>query len=117
MIRLRRFIKSFRYALLGLRYAWRSEQNFRAQVFIGCLVFALAFFLGMSALRFVVLMLLVTLVLVLELLNTFFEKLIDLISPKVHAYAAMLKDILAAMVLVASIGAAAVGVVLFWPYL
>ncbi|MFA7287068.1 MAG: diacylglycerol kinase [Patescibacteria group bacterium] len=117
MIRLRRFVKSFRYALLGLRYTWRSEQNFRFQVFISLFVFTFAFFLGMSALRFVVLMLLVTLVLVLELLNTFFEKLIDLISPKVHAYAAMLKDILAASVLVASIGAAAVGIVLFWPYL
>lgn len=117
MIHLRRLLKSFRYALIGLGYVWKTEQSFRVQVFVGAAVLGIGAWLQMSALRYVLLILLVTFVLVLEVLNTFFEKLIDIIAPKIHSYAGMLKDILAAAVFVAAAGAAAVGLLLFLPYL
>ncbi|PJE76080.1 diacylglycerol kinase [Candidatus Uhrbacteria bacterium CG10_big_fil_rev_8_21_14_0_10_48_11] len=112
-----RLLKSFRYAFLGLRQAWKTEQNFRLQTLAGALVFLLAWYVHLSALRLIVVVLLITLVLVLELLNTFFERLVDLISPRIHAYAAMLKDLLAASVFVASIGAVVAGILIFLPYL
>ncbi|MFA5954126.1 MAG: diacylglycerol kinase [Patescibacteria group bacterium] len=117
MKEVKQFMRSVRYAFLGLRQAWKSEQNFRVQTFIGCVVFLAAWYVRLSSLRVIVVVLLVTLVLVLELLNTFFERLVDLLSPRVHDYAAMLKDLLAAAVLVASLGAAVAGVLIFLPYL
>ena len=112
-----RLVKSFRYALRGLSLAWRSEQNFRVQVTAAVAVLILALVLQLSALRVVALVLMSVLVLVLELLNTFFEQLIDLLSPRLHHAVAALKNLLAAAVLVASIGSVLIGVIVFLPYL
>lgn len=40
----------------------------------------------------------------------------DILEPRVHPYAKTVKDMMAAAVLIASIGAAFVGVVIFWSY-
>jgi len=115
MINLRKFKKSVHYASRGLSHIWRAEQNFRIQTMIGLVVIIAGILFKLSLLKFILLVLLITLVLVLEILNTFFEKLVDLLSPRVHEYVGMLKDILAASVFVASIGAAIVGILIFWP--
>jgi len=110
-------IRSFKYALRGLHYAWRSEQNFRIQILAGIVVLAAAFYFRLSFMGLVALVMMIIIVLVLELLNTFFEKLVDLLSPRLHHAVGILKDVLAAAVLVASLGAIIVGILIFWPYL
>ncbi len=112
----RRFTKSLGHATRGIASAFMSEQNFRIEVLVAIGVLLAALWLGMSNVRLIVLVLLVTIVLVLELLNTFFEKLVDLVSPRLHAYVGMLKDLLAGAVLVAAVGAALAGILIFWPY-
>lgn len=114
---LSRLLKSFRHAFHGLRYAWRSEQNFRIQTLVGVVVLAAAFYLRISFMGLIALAMMIIIVLVLELLNTFFEKLVDLLSPRLHHAVGVLKDVLAAAVLVASLGALIVGLLIFWPYL
>ncbi len=59
----------------------------------------------------------ITLVLVAELLNTAFEHLCDVVQPELHASVKAAKDVAAGAVLVASIGAAVIGALIFWPYL
>lgn len=113
----RRLAKSFKYAVRGLKYTWRNEQNFRIQVFVGIFVILFGLWLGLSELRMVLVLLLVMTVLVSELLNTFFEKLVDMLSPRIHDYVGQLKDLLAATVLVGSIGATIIGFLIFAPYL
>ena len=117
MIRLRQLFNSLKYAGRGLSYSWQHEQNFRVQACIGIIVILAGLWLGVSAVRMIIVLLLVLLVLVLELLNTFFEKLIDVVHPRVHHYAATMKDILAATVLLSSVGAIVIGILIFWPYL
>ena len=117
MFNFRRLWKSFGYAVRGLAYAWHHEQNFRVQVVVAWAVCIAALLFRLSPARDTILVMLVTLILVLELLNTFFEKVIDLISPRLNHYAAVLKDILAAAVLVASCGAVIAGILIFWPAL
>jgi diacylglycerol kinase (ATP) len=117
MFATRRLWHSFRHAARGLRYAWRVEQNFRLQAFLGLAALLGALLLGLPFLHVAILVLLAVLVLVLELLNTFFEQLMDLVSPRLHHAVGSLKDLLAAAVLVAAAGAAAGGALLFWPYL
>lgn len=111
----RQLKNSIAYAWRGLRYALKHEQNFRLEVLVAIAVILLGIFLRLSNVRFIVLLMLITLVLVLELLNTFFERMVDFVSPRVHGYAAMLKDVLAAAVLMASVGAVAIGILIFWP--
>ena len=100
-----------------MRYAWHHEQNFRLQIYVAVAVLLISAFFQLSILRWIIIIMLITMVLVLELLNTFFEKMIDVIQPRIHEYAAIMKDVLAASVLIASVGALVVGIMVFWPYL
>lgn len=74
MFNFRRLWKSFGYAARGLAYAWRHEQNFRVQVVVALAVCIAALLFRLSPARDIILVMLVTLVLVLELLNTFLKK-------------------------------------------
>lgn len=103
---------SFAYAWAGLRFAWKSQRNFRLEVYIGGLALALVWWLGVSPIP---VLLLIALVLGLELINTALEALVDLVSPNYHPLAKAAKDIAAAGVLVVSGIAALIGILLFLP--
>jgi len=59
----------------------------------------------------------IALVVTAELLNTALEAVVDLVSPEEHPLAKRAKDIAAAGVLVASLGAAAAGAIVLWMHL
>ncbi len=101
----------------GWRYLFTSQQNFRIQVFFALVVFIVAWLLQVRRQDWIVLLLLVTMVLVLEALNTVFEFFLDMLKPKIHSYVKMFKDMLAAMVLLASVAAGIIGLIIFYPYL
>ncbi len=111
------FLSSLRNALSGWRYLFVSQQNFRIQVFFGLMVFITAWLLKVKRQDWLVLLLLVTMVLVLETLNTVFEFFLDMVKPKINSYVKMFKDMLAAMVLLASLAAGIIGIIIFYPYL
>lgn len=108
---------SFRYALAGLRYAWRHEQNFRLQVMVALVVIILIAVLQPALRDTLLLILLIAFVLTLELVNTALEKVTDLLQPRIHHYAEVMKDLLAAAVFVSSLTALILGLIIFWPYL
>lgn len=56
-------------------------------------------------------------VLVLEIVNSVVERIIDILKPRIHHYVEEIKDITAAAVLVASFSAAIVGLLIFWPHI
>lgn len=65
----------------------------------------------------IVILLLVLSVLILELLNSALEKFLDILKPRLQLHVARVKDIMAAMVLLASIGALVIGGMIFLPYI
>ena len=69
---------SFRYAAQGLGYATVSQRNFRIHLATAAVVFCLATVLQLDLTRMAVLVLTVAAVLVLELLNTAIEAVVDL---------------------------------------
>ncbi|MCS7057978.1 MAG: diacylglycerol kinase family protein [Meiothermus sp.] len=103
---------SFTYAWAGLRFAWKSQRNFRLEVYIAALALGLALWLEVSLIP---VLFLVALVLGLELLNTALEALVDLVSPHYHPLAKAAKDVAAAGVLLVSGIAALIGLMLFLP--
>lgn len=113
---LQQLAKSFRYAWKGAKIVFRSEQNFRIQLFVGVLVVVAALFLSLPLWRIIVLLMVITFVLVLELVNSILERMVDAFHPRIHQTVEEMKDIMAATVLLASVGAAVIGVILFWPY-
>ncbi len=110
-------LKSFSFAFEGLRAAITRGRNFRIQLFAGFLACVLGLILGLSATEWLDLVIIITLVLILELVNTSIEAMVDLVSPEIREKAKLAKDIAAATVLVASIGSIIIGTLLFLPKL
>ncbi|MFZ9270257.1 MAG: diacylglycerol kinase family protein [Prochlorococcaceae cyanobacterium] len=107
---------SFRYAAKGLVYGFTSQRNFRIHVITGAVVFGLGLWLGLSIDRLAVLVLTVAAVLVLELLNTATEAVVDLaIGRQFHPLAKIAKDCAAAAVLVAALASLLIAVLLLVP--
>jgi len=51
------------------------------------------------------------------LVNTVVERFVDMIEPRVHPYAGLIKDLLAAAVLITTVSAGIIGVLILGPYL
>lgn len=117
MFHYHRLLQSFRYAWRGLVMVWREEQNFRVQSFSAVVALLLAYAFRITRTELFFLVLVSMIVLVLELLNTIFERFTDFFSPRLQHIAATVKDVMAAAVLMASVGALVIGVLIFWPYL
>lgn len=116
MTDLRKLAKSFGYAAKGVLIVVREEQNFRLQLLAAAAVTALMFLFGLRPAEKALLTLAMVVVLVLELMNSIFERMVDILKPRIHHYVEEIKDIMAGTVLVASVGAALIGVLIFWPY-
>jgi diacylglycerol kinase (ATP) len=114
---IKKFIRSVGYALKGLRYAFKTQLNFRIQVTAALIAIALGFLLNISTQEWHWISLCIALVLVMELFNTGIEALVDLISPEYNKLAGHVKDISAAGVLVMAIFTLVTGVIIFLPKL
>ncbi len=117
MFRIKKLFKSFRHAFSGLFQVLQEEQSFRIQLAATTVVIFLMLYFKLDLLEKVVLVLVIIGVLILELMNTIFERLSDILKPRIHSYIREIKDIMAAAVLVASIGAIIVGLLIFWKYI
>ena len=107
---------SFFYAAKGLGYALSTQRNFRIHVCFALVAFCLAFFLGLNKSDLAIMALTATSVLVVELLNTAIESVVDLaIGKRFHPLAQIAKDCSAGAVLVASISSVLIAVLLLFP--
>ncbi|PIY93453.1 MAG: hypothetical protein COY69_01550 [Candidatus Magasanikbacteria bacterium CG_4_10_14_0_8_um_filter_32_14] len=117
MIKLLKLKKSFIYAMKGLVYTFRREQNFRLEVFIAVVVILAMFFLKLRNSEKIIVFLLITFILTLEMFNTIIERFLDLLKPRLDSQVKLLKDIMSGVVFLASLGALVIGVMIFYPYL
>ena len=111
------FIRSFGYAFEGIYYTLRTQRNMRVHLGIGLTATALGLWLGISAVEWAVLLVMMALVFTLEMVNTVVEALVDLVTDRYHPLAKVAKDVAAGAVLVAAILAVGVGLFLFLPRL
>lgn len=108
--------RSFHHAFNGLRYAISYERNFQIELVIAVFVLTLIFIFKVKSWEAVVLVLMIMWVLITELTNTVVERVVDILKPRIHPYARLIKDIMAAVVLISAIVAIFVGVIIFYPY-
>jgi diacylglycerol kinase (ATP) len=101
--------RSFRHAYDGIISAVRTQRNMRFHVFASVGVLAASLLLGVSRLELAVLVLTVAFVLVVEMLNTALEFVVDLVTGEYHPLAKLAKDVSAGAVLVSSAGAVLIG--------
>ncbi|MBU0707181.1 diacylglycerol kinase [Patescibacteria group bacterium] len=114
---LRSIFRSFGYAGRGLLYVIQRERTFQIHVIATVVVVLMTLLLPLKSWEVVLIVLMVALVLVLEIVNTAVEKIIDVLKPRIHFYVQIVKDLMAAAVLLASIAAIIIGLMIFWPYI
>jgi diacylglycerol kinase (ATP) len=110
---LKRLWHAARYSLQGLRAAWRHEAAFRQEILLVAVLLPIGFWLGKNGAERALLTGSVLLILVVELLNSGLEAIVDKTSPDVHELAGRAKDMGSAAVFFALLLTAAVwGIVL-----
>ena len=110
-------MKSFAYALIGIGSAVKSERNMRIHLVAAIAAVLLGAWLGLDGREWAAIVICCALVMSLECLNTAVEAVVDLASPDIHPLAKKAKDCAAGAVLLAAIGAAIVGCIIFVPKL
>ena len=105
--------KSFSFAFEGLKVALVKGRNFRLQFILGIIACTLAFVLKFSPAEWAILIIAIASVLILELINTSLESIVNIVSPEVRPEAKIAKDVAAASVLIASIASVIIGALLF----
>ncbi len=114
---MKKLIRSFGYAFKGLTYAAATQLNFRIHLVAMVLAVFMGFALHISVNEWQWVTLSITLVLMLELLNTAIEFLTDLVSPGYNELAGRVKDISAGAVVIAALFALITGCIIFLPKL
>ena len=109
--------KSFKFAISGMKEAFNKEPNLRTHVLFTFGVILAAYLLEFKAVEWALLIITIFLVLILELVNTAIESLVNLVSPEIRNEAKIAKDISAAVVLLGALLAAVIGRLLFVPKL
>jgi diacylglycerol kinase (ATP) len=110
-------LKSFAYALQGLAFLVRTQANARVHLLASVFVCAAGLTLGLSRAEWLWVTLAIVLVWSAEAFNTAIEQLADTLHPERHPGIGRAKDVAAAAVLIAALGAAAIGVMVFMPHL
>lgn len=111
---LRRIYNAFVYSMAGLRAAWRHEFAFRQELVVFVLATALALALPLSAFQKLVLIVVLLQVLMVELINSAIEAVVDRVSLEYHPLSKRAKDIGSAAVAMSLVIATLTwGVILF----
>ncbi len=98
-----RLYKATLYSLQGLRAAFRHEAAFREEVFLSIILIPLGVWLGETGVERALLIGSLLLVLIVELINSAIEAVVDRISDERHELSGRAKDVGSAAVLIALI--------------
>lgn len=113
----KRFIKSFRYSVDGLVYAFINEQSLFIHFMITLITVVLGILLKLSQIEWLFVFLMIGLVICAELINTSIEAVVDLASPEIHPLAKIAKDTASAAVFCLTIVAFTGGIMIYIPKL
>jgi len=112
-MKIRKIIDSFNYAIDGLLHSVRTQRNMRIHFIIAILTLLAAGVTHVSRVEAVLLLIVITLVIMAEMINTAIEAVVDLVSSAYHPLAAIAKNVAAGAVLVTAINAVVVGYLIF----
>jgi len=109
-------LKSFKYSFRGISYVLKTSRNFKIQLIFAFTSLMIGFLLQISQSNYVILIATIMSVLILEILNTSIESIVDLVVKKEFSSLAKIsKDTSAGAVLLASINSVIIAVYIFVP--
>ncbi len=113
---MKKILQSIRFALRGLRHAYVSDKSFRMEVNYGLPIYTIlgGLLFPFQSWEIVLYVFSYIIILVVELINTAFEKMLDRLHPEQHESIERSKDMAAAAVLMTFVFAAfIVGILIY----
>ena len=111
----RNFIASIRYSIEGFFAALQHEPSFREDLIFAVLLVPFAIWLPVNAVSTALMISSLILILVVELLNSAIEWVIDYLRPEQHPLAKRIKDMASAAVFLSYINCIVVWSIMLWP--
>ena len=111
---LRRVVNAVFFSFAGLRIAWKNEAAFRQECVLCVVLVPLAFWLGQNAVQISLLIGTCFLVLIVELLNTAVESVVDRVGTEHHELSGQAKDLGSAAVFIGLVLTATVWGLIAW---
>jgi diacylglycerol kinase (ATP) len=112
---LTRLINALGYSKDGLCAAWKNEAAFREEVLLAMVAFPLAFYLGHTGVERALMAGSIIVILLVEILNSAVEAVVDKASPEKHELAKRAKDMGSAAVLLSLLNAAVIWACILLP--
>ncbi len=109
-----RFIAATRNSLRGIRDGWRYEAAFRQDTALSVLLFLLSFWLAETVVEWILLVLPLFLLLIVEILNSAIENIVDRIGEERHILSGRAKDMASSAVMFSLILIAVVWFAMAW---
>ena len=106
--------ESVKIAMQGIFYLFLFHRNMRIIFILGALTFLAGIYFQLKGIELVALCVTITLVFMAEIFNTAIEMMMNMLSARYRLRIKLVKDIAAAVVLLASLNAVAVGYALFF---
>lgn len=97
----RRIISAFTYSMAGFKICFKDEQAFRQELLLCLVLLPIPFFVDISNFEKALLILCLFIILIVELLNSAIESVVDRISEEKHELSKKAKDIGSAAVFLA----------------
>jgi diacylglycerol kinase len=108
-------VKSVSFALQGLGTFFITQHNAWIHLGSAFLAIFLGYYFGLNSIEWCWITVAIVLVFICEMFNTALEFLCDVVSPNIHPQIKRVKDVSAAAVLIAAIGAVIIGAIVFVP--
>jgi len=114
---LRERIRSFKFAINGIKQLLKKEHNARGHLVFTILVLVASFILQLNQIEIALIIMCIGLVFISELINTAIESIANFIEPKWNDKIGEIKDYAAGAVLVSAIVSSTIGIMIFVPRL
>lgn len=91
---------NFKAALNGLFFVFKSERSFQIELLLGVITLCVGLLIGLNTIEWIIILLCISSVLVLEIINTIIEHIMDFIHPQYHKQVGIIKDMGSTLVFV-----------------
>ncbi len=108
------FLQGFYAAWQGIVYTVKTQRNMRIHLAVVLIVISGGYFLEVSTYEWLVLLLIMTIVLIAEIINTAVEATMDFLTDQYHPLAKIAKDTAAGAVLLAAVSSVVIGIIIFY---
>ncbi len=110
-----RIIKAFGYSMAGFKSCFKSEAAFREEIIATIVLIPTAYYLSKTTTELVLLIVPIFIMLIVEMLNTAIEYVVDRIGLEHNELSGMAKDVASAAVLLSVVLLIFVWIAVLWP--